>query len=295
VEIRELRTYLAVVEEGGISAAARRLHRSQSSVSDTIASLERELGLVLLHRGRGGAAETAAGRRLTAGARRLVRAHDRLRTELATAPREATVRVGVPLELPADLLPGVITALTAADVRVEVQHASTASQWEALRGGELDVGLVRELRPGEEYDASLVAEDRLGVVLLVDRAAELTGPDGSIALQRLSGMTWNGFARSDSPASYDSMAATLRAHGIHVPDTDDGRPRTVTVKLAEVADGSRFALALPDFPLNADMAWRPLAGEPLVRRTWAVWRADETSRSVAAVVGALEAGRRDGE
>lgn len=297
VEIRELRVYLAVVDEGSLSAAARRLHLSQSSVSDTVAALERQLGVTLLTRGRGGAQETAAGRRLTAGARRLVRTHDRLVDDVGASSQAAgTVRLGVPLELPAAFLPQVVAAVSAghADLVVDARHGSSSAQWALLRRRELDVGLVRELVPGDEFDSVLVVEDRLGVVLSDDRAAELTGPDGAIELSRLAGLRWNGFARSDAPSSYDHIAAVLRAHGIRVPESadDDHRPITAEVKLAAIADGARFALALPDFPVTAGFVWRRLSGDPVVRRTWAVWRAEETGRHVAAVVAALEEAAR---
>jgi len=54
VEIRELRAFAAVAEEGSLSAAARRLHLSQSALSRTIQSLERQLGVQLLLRSRTG-------------------------------------------------------------------------------------------------------------------------------------------------------------------------------------------------------------------------------------------------
>jgi DNA-binding transcriptional LysR family regulator len=293
VEIRELRVYLAVVEEGGLTAAARRLHQSQSSVSETVRSLERQLGVVLLERSRAGARETEAGRRLTAGARRLVRQHDRLTAEVAaTAEVSGVVRLGVPLELPAEYLPQAIATVAREHPGIEIlaQHASTTAQWAALRSGALDIGLVRELVPGEEYDAALVVEDRLGVLLAAHRARELAAADGSIELHRLAGLAWNGFARSDTPASYDNVAAVLRAHGIRVPEPgDDQRPITPEVKLAAVADGSRFALALPDFPVTSGVSWHRLAGDPVRRRTWAVWRADAVRRDLAVVVAALEA------
>jgi DNA-binding transcriptional LysR family regulator len=45
MENRELCAFAAVAEEGGMSAAARRLHVSQSALSQTIQSLERQLTL----------------------------------------------------------------------------------------------------------------------------------------------------------------------------------------------------------------------------------------------------------
>ena len=54
MEIRELRAFAVVAEEGSLSAAARRLHLSQSALSQTIQSLERQVGVQLLLRSRTG-------------------------------------------------------------------------------------------------------------------------------------------------------------------------------------------------------------------------------------------------
>ena len=50
MELRELSAFVAVAEEGGMSAASRRLHVSQSALSQTVNALERELGVKLLVR-----------------------------------------------------------------------------------------------------------------------------------------------------------------------------------------------------------------------------------------------------
>ena len=52
IERNEVRTFSAVVEEGGFGRAAERLHVSQSAVSQTIANLEHKLNAVLIKRGR---------------------------------------------------------------------------------------------------------------------------------------------------------------------------------------------------------------------------------------------------
>jgi DNA-binding transcriptional LysR family regulator len=69
MELRELRAFIAVAEEGGLSAAARRLHVSQPSLTQTMRALERELGVGLLTRTSIGTAPTDAGRTLLTEAR----------------------------------------------------------------------------------------------------------------------------------------------------------------------------------------------------------------------------------
>ncbi|MCW5774490.1 MAG: LysR family transcriptional regulator [Rhodospirillaceae bacterium] len=72
--LRQLRYFMAVVEAGGLSAAARRLNISQSSVSEAVSALEQGFGSQLLVRSR------AAGARLTpAGVRFHGRAAELLR------------------------------------------------------------------------------------------------------------------------------------------------------------------------------------------------------------------------
>jgi hypothetical protein len=84
----------------------------------------------------------------------------------------------------------------------------------------------------------------------------------------------------------------LRAHGIsldHQSSAGEGS-LIAEVKLAAVGTGRAFALAPPDWPqaLPEGVSWRALIGNPLVRRTWAVWPASSRRRDLAALVAALD-------
>ena len=72
MELEQLRVFAALCEEGGFSAAARRLYKSHSSVSRAVSALERELGATLCERDRTHFALTPAGERLYAGAKALL-------------------------------------------------------------------------------------------------------------------------------------------------------------------------------------------------------------------------------
>ena len=101
MDFRELSAFVAVVEEGGMSAASRRLHVSQSALSQTVSALERELGVTLLERTSTGVRPTEAGTALLVEARAvLARYHQAVRT-MSTYSTESSgvIRLGIPLEL----------------------------------------------------------------------------------------------------------------------------------------------------------------------------------------------------
>lgn len=62
MQLRQLEYFLAVWEAGSFSGAAARLYVTQPSLSQQIGALEKELGAVLLERGRQGVTLTPAGR-----------------------------------------------------------------------------------------------------------------------------------------------------------------------------------------------------------------------------------------
>lgn len=294
MELRELTAFVAVAEEGGMSAASRRLHISQPALSQTVGSLERQLGVKLVERCSTGVRPTEAGAALLAEARAILARHDQALRRMAEFTNEGggVLRLGVPMEFPADLLQRTLAKFAAAcpDTRVTPRHLSTAAQLSALRSGELDVGLVRERPAGEEFDAMLVLRENLGVLLASELAAGIVGPDG-IRLDALSGLQWLGFPRSNSPALHDEVTAILRNHGI-----DLGRPPPedqlliAAVKLAGVSVGRSFTLAPENWPhpLPDSVTWAPLVGHPLVRRTWVVWPADSRRRDVGRLITAFE-------
>ena len=295
MDLRELSAFVAVVEEGGMSAASRRLHVSQSALSQTVSALERELGVTLLERTSTGVRPTEAGTTLLVEARAvLARYHQAVRTmSNYTTESSGVIRLGIPLELAPDVLPTALAGFAAESPRTRVvpQHLSTAAQFMALRSDQLDVGLVRERPSGSEFDAMLVAREPLGVLLSAELAARLTGSDG-IRLDQLGELHWVGFPRSSSPAWYDELTGVLRSHGVDIgPPAPDDQELIAAVKFAAVNSGQAFALAPENGlqPLPDNVTWSPLAGQPVVRRTWVVWPAESRRRDVARLIASFQA------
>ncbi|WP_346124496.1 LysR family transcriptional regulator [Micromonospora coerulea] len=294
MELREMRAFVVVVEQGSLSAAARRLHVSQPALSQTMNALERQLGVQLLTRRSTGVQATDAGLTLLAEARAVLARHDQAVAAVTrhTGAGDSVLRLGIPLELPTDLLSGPLAELATAypGTRVQARHLSTAAQLAALRAGDIDVGLVREHPIGPDLDAVLVVAEPLGVLLAAEPAAALAGPDG-IRLDALAGLDWVGFPRSGSPAWYDELTAILRSHGLDLgPGAPEGQELIPEVKLAAVTAGRAFALAPPSWPqpIPDSVTWSPLVGHPLVRRTWAAWPASSHRRDLGHLIAALE-------
>ena len=123
------------------------------------------------------------------------------------------------------------------------RHLSTAAQVSALRGGEIDVGLLRERPAPEQFDAMLVVRENLGVLLASELAAGLVGPHG-VRLEALTGLQWLCFPWSSSPAWHDEVTAILRSHGVDLgPPPPQDQQLIAAVKLAAVTASGSFALA----------------------------------------------------
>ncbi len=80
---RRLEYFLAVVEEGGVTRAAGRLHVAQPSLSQALKTLEAELGLELFHRVGRRLRLSAAGEAFVGPARQVLRAMDEARAAIA--------------------------------------------------------------------------------------------------------------------------------------------------------------------------------------------------------------------
>ena len=289
-----MRAFVAVVETGGLSAAARRLHISQPALSQTISGLEKQFGVELLVRSSAGVSATPAGMTLLGEVRDLIARHDQLEAAMAkySPGNGSLLRIGIPLELPPDTLsPGLaVLATEFPATQVRVRHLSTAEQTAALRSGELDLALVRERPAAPDVDVLLVVEEYLGVLLAVDEAIKREVPEG-IRLESLIGLQWLGFPRDGSPAWYDELTATMRSHGIDVgPESLHRESLIAEIKVPAISAGGRFALAPASYStrIPESVRWLPLIGHPLRRRTWAAWPAASRRSDLAHLIASIE-------
>ena len=143
---RQMRTFLAVVEAGSVSAAARALNLTQPAASQQLRELERCLRVRLLDRAGGRSLPTAAGRALLEPARRVQAAiHDAVAVAAAhRAGETGRVRLGPAPRRASICCPPFWPPRVSAWSGLEVlhRHGQQRRHHPPGRTGELDLGLV---------------------------------------------------------------------------------------------------------------------------------------------------------
>jgi DNA-binding transcriptional LysR family regulator len=145
--LRQLEFFVAVVEEGSVSEAARRLRVSPGGVSLALSQLEATLKIQLTLRQRGrGAAATPAGKWVYDQAKAVLESTDGIKSvaEVLRGELVGPLRVGCFSTLSPWLFPRIAAHFAQKYPGVDLQLAEGASGelQEKLRAGELDVALL---------------------------------------------------------------------------------------------------------------------------------------------------------
>jgi DNA-binding transcriptional LysR family regulator len=194
MEIKQLKRFLAVVEKGSISSAAKHLQLTQQALSTDIAKLEKSIGLRLFDRSPGGITKpTAYGRALTRHARSQIAAIDRSIQELH-AIRDAssgTIAVGVGETVTSDIIATAISRFHSMrpEIRINVIEGYSELLLERLREGEFDfvAGGIGGLQLPEDLEQELLysSDD-----IVVARANHPLAGQKNVSLKQLSEYTW---------------------------------------------------------------------------------------------------------
>lgn len=166
MELRHLRAFVAVAEEGGFTRAAERLLLAQPGVSALVRRLERELGQDLLDRSGHGVRLTAAGEAALPYARAALAAADGARDAVADVAGLVRGHIAV----------GMITACTSVEltdllatfhrrhpgVDITLSEAPAAALADDLRKGRLDAAWIAAAgEPAPGLETRLIAEEEL--------------------------------------------------------------------------------------------------------------------------------------
>ena len=178
MRIEQLEYLAEVARSGSFRRAAEELHISQPALSESVRSLERELGIDLLERGRHGATVSDSGRELLPHILTVLDAVDRLRQAAGDQHRSIRmIRVGTVTTATVPLLTPAIRRFreTHHATQVEIIGAQQDEIHRAIRAGSLDLGLVNYLA-GDDMPPGLET-----TTLLRGRPVVCLRPDSALA------------------------------------------------------------------------------------------------------------------
>jgi LysR family transcriptional regulator, hca operon transcriptional activator len=262
MELRHLRYFVAVAEEGSLTVAAeKRLHTAQPSLSRQIRDLEYEVGVPLLTRSVHGVELTAAGRAFLDHARLTITQAEATieAARRAAEPSKPTFALGFLTGQEMDWLPEVMRVLRDELPKIEVTVSSQYSPnlAQSLLRGKLDLAFMRPEAQMPDLDYKVIVKEPLMVVLPSDH--RLASRD-AIALKDIAGETFIGMSNT-APTLRAIIDGYLERSGLNVQQAH--RVDNLAMAMSLIASIRGVAL-LPEYAKNF-LPWavtsRPLVGE----------------------------------
>ena len=181
MDVRQLRYFLAVVDHEGFSRAAEHLLIAQPSLSQTIKSLEHEIGLPLFHRVGRRVVLSEAGKELLGPARLVVRDLDAARSAMSELKGIHRGRLEL-VAMPSPAIEPLTTLIAHYTQRHPQISVSTAAAFtvdevvSSVRTGSSEIGLLGADQPIVAPGVDVVQLERQPLVLIINPLADSFGP-----------------------------------------------------------------------------------------------------------------------
>jgi DNA-binding transcriptional LysR family regulator len=292
MELRHLRYFVAVAEELHFTRAAERLHIAQPPLSQQIRALETELGVQLFERTRRSVALTDAGHALLIRAREVLSVAQALPGELQRVARGEVgqLRIGFSSTLPLTKLLRDVVAdhrRSLPGVALNLREMHSQRQFDSLRRGELDVGLVRyNERAPEGIRLEVLRRDPLRLVV---PSPHRFARRKSVSIAECRDEAFIGFP-GDAGTGTAPLLKRLCAEAGFEPNIAQ-EAREATTQIGLVAAG--LGIAVLPAPLEAvrieGVDYVPLEGEGALLVMSAATRVGETSERVLGFVRRVSA------
>jgi len=185
MDLAELRIFRAVVQEGGVTRAAERLHRVQSNVTTRIRQLEEKLGTELFIREGKRLRLTSSGQVLLGFADRLLALADEAGAAVLDPRPRGTLRLGAMESTAAVRLPEPLSRFHRLypDVALELRVNNPEVLTRAMLAGELDAALVAEPVAETQFDHMTAFTEELVIVSAADRGMVEPSPSSVLVFE----------------------------------------------------------------------------------------------------------------
>ncbi|WPC43233.1 LysR family transcriptional regulator [Clostridium sp. JS66] len=165
MDIRQLKYFIAIAEEGQITSAARKLNMAQPPLSYHLKLLEDELGVKLVERGSRKIKLTDAGKMLYAKANQILKLTETTVKQLKDFGQgiKGTLFIGTVSSCGATLLPDRIHNFNkkCPDISFEIYEGNTYKLLELLNNGLIEIGIVRTPFNAESFNLKYLSKETM--------------------------------------------------------------------------------------------------------------------------------------
>lgn len=288
MELRHLRYFVAVAEEGSLTvAAAKRLHTAQPSLSRQLRDLEHEVGAQLLVRGSRGVELTPAGRAFLDHARlALSQAAEAVAAaRRAARPAKTSFAVGFLTGQEVDWLPHVTHLLRSQLKNIDFRVSSDFSPaiGISLQRGEIDLGISR-IEPQPDVTYKVIAHEPIVVVMPSDHAL---AESAEVDVREIDPTSFIGY--SETPHVLRTIVDRyMRERGVVVTPTNFLSGIATGISLVASTRGVTLLPAYVEPMLPKSVVSRPLAGNAPVIEIAAGYRPDNPSPVLKSLIENIE-------
>ncbi|MBY5896523.1 LysR family transcriptional regulator [Rhizobium ruizarguesonis] len=269
MELRHLRYFLAVAEEGNFTRAAGKLGIGQPPLSQQIRDLEREVGAALFHRVPHGAELTAAGAAFLGEAKASLAAAEKAKLAAQSANRGETGRLSLGFTASSAFNPVVSTTIRRfrarwPEVQLSLTEMNTLALMQKLERGELDATFMR---PSLD-DPTGIRLRRLPdepMVIALPASHPLTRYP-SLPLAALADEPFILFPRLVGLSLYDDVVLACRKAGFELTVAQEAPQISSVVNLVAADLGVSIVPASISQIMLEGVAYRPIEGPPAVAR-----------------------------
>lgn len=267
MELRQLRYFVAIVDHGSLSRAARVLHIAQPALTQQLRQLEQELGAQLLHRSAQGVLSTDAGKLFYEHAQAILKQVGDAKsavTQSTTAPA-GTVALGLPQSVSGALALPLLTAVreTYPEITLQLTEELSGSLIEQLKSGRINLAVLFDDGQLSAFTSTpLVEEDMMFITCSGSRFA-LSGASIALADAVKVPLILPGLQHGVRPR----IEHIVRSAGLSIENVIDINSIAI-LKSALMADLG--ATILPVAPVlseieRGDMAATPISGAQISR------------------------------
>jgi DNA-binding transcriptional LysR family regulator len=283
IDLRRLRSFVAVAETLHFGRAAARLHISQPPLSRQIQQLEQEIGTLLLRRNKRHVELTEAGAHLLVDARRMLTDVELMgeRARRAALGAIGQLTLGFISAVDYSILPGVLRAFreTYPRVTLDLRELTSDIQLRDLRTLRIDAGML--LAPVDDASLMTLPLLREPLVAALPAVDPLARRGRRVSLSALSTRPFILFPRSNAPGLHDMITDFCRSAGFAPRVAQEAIQMQTIVSLVSAGLGVALVPASLMDLRRPGVVYRPLH-EPSPKMTVALaWRRDNRNVCVA--------------